>query len=90
MGFRVLTARLQRKLGLFTNVGRRQRSMSGDVLTLVRYQVGQLSVMTEHETALKAIRDLNTHKMDRHKAILLMKAIARAALEACKALEAEK
>lgn len=42
--------------------------------------------MGEHETALKAIRDLNTHKMDRHKAILLMKAIARAAL---KALEAE-
>ena len=37
--------------------------------------------MTEHETALKAIRDLDTHKMDRHKAILLLKAIARAALK---------
>ena len=39
--------------------------------------------MTEHETALKAIRDMNTQDIaDKRKAILLIKAIARAALKA--------
>ena len=39
--------------------------------------------MNEAQTALKAIRDLNTQDIaDKRKAILLMKAIARAALKA--------
>ena len=37
--------------------------------------------MNEHQSALKAIRDLDTLDMDKRKAILLMKAIARAALK---------
>ena len=47
--------------------------------------------MSEHETALKAIRDLDTLGMDKRKALALVKTIARTALRtACKALEAEK
>ena len=38
--------------------------------------------LTEHATALKVIRDLNTSDIkDKRKAIQLMKAIARAALK---------
>jgi hypothetical protein len=39
--------------------------------------------LTEHQTALKAIRDLDTTDIkDKRKAIRLIKAIARAALKA--------